>query len=177
MANMIWNTLRNKYFWRDWMVVVYSNIAGAENHWRKHCGESDGITIIKRGAQNNGYDFIVTSVPTEKTSNVYPKSTLASTKTREWKRYGRYWGLSYFNAQQIYQNLPSELQNGCQYPLVGVVVSKRGPTLYTVAIAAENARTAKVEIVGQQSCKPTGGRGNTKWICEDLNKYTIFALH
>ena len=38
MANMVWDTLRNKYFWRDWMVVVYSDIAGADMHWCKYCG-------------------------------------------------------------------------------------------------------------------------------------------
>nr|UVN22510.1 RPT 1 domain containing protein N-U3 isoform 1 [Pinctada fucata] len=37
-AHVLFHFLREKYDWRDWLVVVYDDVFGSEKHWIKVCG-------------------------------------------------------------------------------------------------------------------------------------------
>jgi len=44
LADNFYNTLSAKYYWRDWLVVVYPEMKGSDNHWRHHC--YDDVTTL-----------------------------------------------------------------------------------------------------------------------------------
>ena len=37
LADRINDGLSTKYYWRDWLIVVYPDMRGSPNHWRHHC--------------------------------------------------------------------------------------------------------------------------------------------
>ncbi|CAC5415618.1 unnamed protein product [Mytilus coruscus] len=50
-ANNMYNTLATKYYWRDWMVIAYDDVTGADKHYQRECGgflkyRSNGRNIV-----------------------------------------------------------------------------------------------------------------------------------
>ena len=61
LADRIYNTLSNKYYWRHWLVVVYKEMHLEEKHWRTIWGV--GSTSVNKLHWKGRYNVIVSSVP------------------------------------------------------------------------------------------------------------------
>lgn len=73
-ANTLYNFLTKKYFWRDWMVVVYKDITGNDNHYLHQCG---GVIRQKRYGKN----IVVSSVDKHKHAMDHTKAQHIMTAT------------------------------------------------------------------------------------------------
>ena len=113
LATSIYTYLSNKYNWRDWLVVVYPDMYGGDNHWRHACKNTYTVDYIH---WRKNYNVMVSSVRKGKpfvkfTGDAKPEldefspGSIFSEPT---------------TAQKIYENLPEDVKS-CKYPLVGAV--------------------------------------------------------
>lgn len=108
LATAIYTYLSNKYNWREWLVVVYPDMYGGDNHWRHACHTKSGYTVDYIHWRKN-YNVMVSSVRKGKSYVKFTGDTAPEMKELETT-----------NAQKIYENLPRDVRS-CKYPLVGVV--------------------------------------------------------
>ena len=113
LATAIYTYLSNKYNWREWLVVVYPDMYGGDNHWRHACKNTYTVDYIH---WRKNYNVMVSSVRKGKpfvkfTGDAKPEldefspGSIFSEPT---------------TAQKIYENLPEDVKS-CKYPLVGAV--------------------------------------------------------
>lgn len=83
VADLIHDHLTDKFYWRTWLVVVYDDIIGSDNHQISHCGGYYNFRF-------NGYNFMIVSK--SKTSDgisfYLADSILASTQVCTYTTYG-----------------------------------------------------------------------------------------
>ncbi|XP_033107294.1 uncharacterized protein LOC117109149 [Anneissia japonica] len=107
-ADKFYAFLNEKYDWRDWHIVVYNEISGQNRHWLKQCG---GYHSFRK----HGRNIVIASVQEEKVAidTRHATNLLKAVKISSfWNNYG---------ANKIYNNLPAELKNGCNYAATGVI--------------------------------------------------------
>jgi len=110
LADNINNKLTAKYPWRDWLVVVYTDVKGPEEHYRGYCWVDSGYTVNKMHWKDR-YNILVSSISHETASRKY-----SGVKTGY--KSGVYW------ARDLYDKFPSSVKTACTYPLKGVVTYK-----------------------------------------------------
>jgi len=124
LADRIYNTLSNKYYWRHWLVVVYKEMHLEEKHWRTIWGV--GSTSVNKLHWKGRYNVIVSSVPADAPSRKWsgPITSQRAERYRRWegrprkvKWYTRYIPL---DAKEIQQAIPQSAKTGV-YPIVGVI--------------------------------------------------------
>ena len=115
MADAINNTLSTKYYWRDWLVVVYQEMRGNNLHYWETCPVNK--VFVEYLHWKNIYNVLVSSV--DKTKAEINHHSLS----------GRNWYKAkvirsppvYLDAKGIYNNLPAQVKS-CQYMIRGVVM-------------------------------------------------------
>ena len=110
LADNINNKLTAKYPWRDWLVVVYTDVKGPDEHYRGYCWVDSGYTVNKMHWKDR-YNILVSSISSETPSRKY------TGVTKGFKN-GVYW------ARDLYDKFPSSVKTACTYPLKGVVTHK-----------------------------------------------------
>ena len=130
-STILYDFLRDKYYWRDWLVIVYRPIRGLHNHINHAC---NGFT--KYGVY--GRNIVVASVDSSKThfkdseaNNIlagHPYSYTTYTRRRRsiCKRgvFRKCLSVSHhtYNAQQIYDRFPVSARSQCNpYASAGVI--------------------------------------------------------
>ena len=122
MADAINNTLSTKYYWRDWLVVVYKDMSGEDNHWRGVC--SVDKFSVDHLHWKKMYNIIVSSVDKTK-DEIHDSLARVETYTKK-----RIWlgGMgttrlidAKFKAKDIYNKFPAVVVNSCRYMITGVV--------------------------------------------------------
>ena len=122
LADNFYNTLSAKYYWRDWLVVVYSDkdMYGAEEHWRRSCNK--GVTTLVETHWKKRYNIMISSVPSDRKSQPFT----GRIKTWKCESYlDPFSGLKkrpiVYSPKKIYESyFPADAKK-CKYPLVGVV--------------------------------------------------------
>jgi len=134
LANRIYKKLTEKYYWRDWLVVVYNDMRGSAHHWRRACHE--GSTTVDHIHWKGRYNILVSSVSSDAPSRKFNGPAPQGFHSKEYKWYapnpagiqGSFeWRTKYisFNAKKIYNQLPDNVKKTCTYPLVGCVIQSR----------------------------------------------------
>ena len=121
LVNRINSAFSTKYYWRDWLIVVYSDIYGKEHHWRHHCPDSytyNGEHWKQR------YNILVSSVSKTKQVNAFKFNNVHRVKA---------------DAKGLYNKLPSNART-CNYPIAGVVVHFIKRTQVMFALRAPTTR-------------------------------------
>ena len=120
LADSLNDTLSTKYYWRDWLVVVYSDMTGSKNHWRHTCNRN--VTTLDLIHWNQRYNILISSVPSDKKSEhftltkrvtTHKSTTIFGMKRTKW-----------FDAKMVFENLPDDAKT-CKYPIRGVVKSPK----------------------------------------------------
>jgi len=126
LADRINSSLSTKYYWRDWLTVVYSDMTGSNFHWRKYCGE--GTISVNEIHWKKRYNILVASVPNTKKSdpftgivNGYKREKVPYRDHATWKY--RYENKPY-DAKKMYNDGMPEYAKSCKYPLAGCVIKK-----------------------------------------------------
>ena len=169
LADRINDGLSSKYYWRDWLVVVYPEMTGSDVHWRHHCGEKTGVTVNYIHWEKR-YNILVSSIPSTTSSRTFTGTVKGyhSERYRVRGSRGRYeWRTRYthYNAKQMYENLPRNART-CTYPLVGCVIQKG-----TFAVRAPaNRKYYKVVSNLRKICT---ARGCRKYYYQ---KFNVFIL-
>ena len=115
------DTLSTKYYWRDWLVVVYPEMVGSKKHWfNAACGLD--VTTIRLLHWNKRYNILVSSVPSDKIPE--PFTVNAKIKTSYWKQGHHDPVQTWYDAKEIYESLPADAKK-CKYPISGVVKSPK----------------------------------------------------
>ena len=124
----IYNVLSEKYHWRHWLVVVYTDMQGADKHWRRVCSATTGRGLLHwKGRYNIMVGSVPDDAPIRKWSGQVKKHGQGRQKrirdktTRKWKTVTE---LTPLNAREMYEQLPLDATNCATYPLVGVVLDK-----------------------------------------------------
>jgi len=131
LADGFYDALRTKYYWRDWLVVVYHDMYGSVNHWRRYC--NNGVTTLVLTHWKNRYNIIISSVPSDKKSQ--PFTVDSKIITWECEKYADKWhvitGGGYwkkrpkgYDAKKIYDSFPADAKK-CKYPIAGVVYARK----------------------------------------------------
>ena len=108
MADVINNALSTKYYWRDWLVVVYKEMHGNSNHyWEGVCSPS-----VEYLHWNNNYNVLVSSVDKTK-AEIHHSLGVSTYRSRRGRK-------RVYNAHRIYNNLPAQVKS-CRYMIKGVV--------------------------------------------------------
>merc|ERR550534_1743085 len=133
VAAAIYKKLSVKYFWRDWLVVVYTKMHGSDNHWRSYCGE-EGVTTAD-WRDKHGFDILVSSLASTDPKNRF--SGHVSTTTSVYKEAnccgpnpGKEWQPVAINsAKDVFNTLPSSVGEKCISGVVkGGEVAVQAPT-------------------------------------------------
>ena len=169
LADAVYSYLNEKYYWRDWLIVSYSNPSVSNIHFTKACDEGR-TTVVKRRYKN--MNLLVSSIAKDTiqsrfSGNVHGYKT---TTTRYWNR--RYWVTrtiyTPYKAEQIYNNMPVSVKN-CKYPLVGSVI--RSDDIRLVIRAPSSRKFLRNVNTKAQECKRVGPRRE----CKDIY-YHVFVL-
>ena len=133
MADVINNALSTKYYWRDWLVVVYKEMRGNINHyWEGVCSPS-----VEYLHWNNNYNVLVSSVDKTKAEihdslrvstyrsrrevlDLFRMSPYKSRMSPYRSRSGKKRRKRVYNTHRIYNNLPAQVKS-CRYMIKGVV--------------------------------------------------------
>lgn len=86
VATLIYEKLTNKYYWRDWFVVVYKDISGYNNHALRYC-KSSGQTLFRF----KGFNLLLSNASKKRSRRIissYYKRVLKRVDVREKKWYG-----------------------------------------------------------------------------------------
>ena len=166
MADAINNALSTKYYWRDWLVVVYKEMVGHHVHWRGVCSVNQLSVDYLHWKKT--YNVIVSSIDKTKAKIQH---SLAGVKTYERKRVRgirNTWRTTYtyYNAQQIYNNLPAQVKS-CRYMIRGVV--KKNGNFEIRAPSQRKNYSLKSNL--KQRCT---GRGGSRKCTSEM--YHLFAL-
>ena len=120
MANKFYNSLSNKYYWRDWLVVVYPEMRGSDNHYRRYC--YDGVTTANLKHWKKRYNILISSISADTKDQAFTTTENIQTFSTKWvnNNPGRVMKKVPWDAKKIYENLPSGMKK-CKYPIAGVV--------------------------------------------------------
>ncbi|KAK3085664.1 hypothetical protein FSP39_006882 [Pinctada imbricata] len=125
-AKMAYHFLTEKYSWRDWIVVVYDELAGGDKHWVKHCG---GTSIFR----THGRNTVIASVPKSKMAIPNNKSLELLNDIQVKGRAKWYLGKRCLDAKVIFDKFPIYVRNGCsKYAGVGVIKFNRLSTKVSI---------------------------------------------
>ncbi|XP_062567421.1 uncharacterized protein LOC134229670 [Saccostrea cucullata] len=110
-AKKVYDKLTTKFYWRNWFVAVYNDIAGGNNHWMWAC--NGGLVF-----RHNGFNLIIASNPT---ATGHLNASSARSLLKNAKYYSRnFWGTKYLDAKDIFNNI--KFTRSCSsYTAVGVV--------------------------------------------------------
>ena len=115
LADSLYDRLRKKYYWRDWLVVVYSDVFGSKYHWRLTCNRNTTTLDLKHWKER--YNIIIASVPSDKRPVPFTSDKWIRTCVPRTSRYND----NYFKAKYVYDTyMPGDAKN-CKYEIVGVV--------------------------------------------------------
>ena len=121
-ANTLYTFLKGKYDWRDWIVVAYNGISGADNHYVKVC---HGVVSFRK----HGRNFLISSISRLAPVLNHAEERRALDFPTSWE-YKAWWGVTkrrYSDARGILTSkMPTKYRNGCQYPLVAVIDKHAG---------------------------------------------------
>jgi len=149
LAERINSELTNKYYWRDWMIVVYGDVYGGSNHWIRRC---TGTHAWSQLHWNKRYNIAVTSVSNTKSTHTSRLHISLPTK---------------YTAKELYDRLPSYVRSSCEYQITGVL--KQGKT--TLAIRAPSSRMYK-RAFPQRKCMKIWHYNH----CWTESYFTVFIL-
>ncbi|XP_061171831.1 uncharacterized protein LOC133181327 [Saccostrea echinata] len=113
VANKVYEKLTQKFYWRNWFVAVYNDIAGGNNHWVWLC---HGAAVFR----HSGFNLLLASNPKG-------TGTLNASSARSLLRNAKYtsrnfWGTKTLGASDVFKNIKFTRNCG-QYSGVGVVRS------------------------------------------------------
>jgi len=110
LADKIKNKLSKKYFWLDWLVAVYGDIYGGDNHWSGVCNRGGAPYYYQHLHWNKRYNIVVRSVDSGKSTYAYKLRVNFP---------------DYLNdAEDLFYRMPEYIIKGCTYPVRGVVRRK-----------------------------------------------------
>jgi len=116
LASRIYNSLTRKYYWRDWLVLVYDNLSGDKHHYVRACDE--GSYSFKDLHWKKWYNIVVSSVSPTKEWNTF-RGKKIKLKSRNY-------------ARTMFRRLPKAALS-CNYPIVYVIRRYRKKRLIYVA--------------------------------------------
>lgn len=119
-SSYLYNFLKKKYFWRDWLVVIYNPINGGSNHTNQQC---DGFTKYRFHGRNMvvaSVDSITTDM--NKTQANVIISNLPRSHREKFNCVDYYYSASgyrtcytqvTYNADQVYKRFPDSVKSYC----------------------------------------------------------------
>ena len=115
-AKSLYAYLEAKYDWRDWAVVAYNGISGADNHYVKVC---QGYVSFRK----HGRNLLVTSVSRYGVilNHNVEKADLQATRTRRVKYIWPGQTFAPINADHVYKHNLKPKYRTCKYPLVAAI--------------------------------------------------------
>ena len=128
-ARTLYDFLDRKFYWLDWIVVVYNPVSGYEKHRISWC----------RGLKKfrfHGRNFLVSNVPKTKpnidlnaASSYIDGIPVLTTPANSW------WDANVLSihAQRSYDRLPSSVKSGCTYDVSGVIRRYADVAIYAPA--------------------------------------------
>ena len=115
----MYDRLRKKYYWRDWLVVVYSDMSGSKYHWRNACNKD--TTTLDLIHWKGRYNILISSVPSDKRAEPFTVNARIKTTYKKKNRHAKNGYIEHsFDAKKIFEELPADARS-CKYPLKGVV--------------------------------------------------------
>ena len=169
LADRINSSLSTKYYWRDWLTVVYPEMRGGNNHWRRYCG--GGTISIDLIHWKKRYNIMVASVPSTKKSDPFTDTVKGYKREKVRYRVRGGWRYRYedkpYDAKKMYNDGMPEEAKSCKYPLVGCVIKKG-----TFVVKAPKNRLYHREV--SNSRKKCSGRGSSKKCTTE--RYHAFVL-
>jgi len=146
LADKINSELSSKYYWRDWLIVVYRDMYGDDVHWRYHCNVD---TYTYNGKHwKEMYNILISSVLKKAKKNDVRWGKVSNFEREEYKCHGRpnlnkdrkCYRNKYLGAKSTYKNFPRDvqkMQESCKIPISGVVIMK---DTFTFALRAPESR-------------------------------------
>jgi len=117
LADRINNILSAVYYWRHWLITVYGDTYGSNNHWQMHC---PGDLTWHKLHWKRRYNIIVTSVsPSKPTYASRLKVNIGGPN----------------QAKALWESIPRSIRN-CNYPISAVV-------RYGITVALRTPRDRK----------------------------------
>ena len=131
LSTILYDFLRDKYYWRDWLVIVYTPIRGSHTHIKHACNGFRKYGVYGRNIVLASTDSSETHFKESETNNTLaglPSSYFTVNRRRRFmcKRGAFRKCVSVrhqtYNAQQVYDKLPVSAISQCNpYALAGVI--------------------------------------------------------
>lgn len=117
-STYLYNFLIKKYFWRDWLVIIYNPINGGSNHMNKQCNGYIKYRFQGRNMVVASVDSMATRINKTQANIIISKlpTSYSYTSFDSCMYYGQYFPCiqrTEYNADKIYSRFPDSIKSTC----------------------------------------------------------------